>query len=99
MTLPTNLPALREIGFQANRRLLDVQQLSHDPIIGASAFTAATAPVHTPSGERIPGLRFADPRVHALLAALWPGSPGTLLCQGPFRTVHAHSYAHGSSKP
>jgi hypothetical protein len=28
----TNLPALREIGFSANRRLLGVQQLSHDPI-------------------------------------------------------------------
>jgi len=66
----TNLPALRKIGFQANRRLLRVQQLSHDPITGAAAFTAATGPVHTPSGERIPGLRFADPRVHALLAAL-----------------------------
>lgn len=66
----TNLPALREIGFQANRRLLDVQQLSHDPITGASALTAATGPVHTPSGERIPGLRFTDSRVHALLAAL-----------------------------
>jgi len=66
----TNLPALREIGFQANRRLLDVQQLSHDPITAATAFTAVTGPVHTPTGERIPGLRFADPRVHALLAAL-----------------------------
>src|SRR6516225_1406119 len=31
----TNLPALREIGFSANRRLLHVQRLSHDPITGA----------------------------------------------------------------
>jgi hypothetical protein len=66
----TNLPALREIGFTANRRLLDVQQLSHDPVTGASAFRAATTPVITTTGARIPGLRFADPRVHALLAAL-----------------------------
>src|SRR5664280_823883 len=66
----TNLPALREIGFPANRRLLRVQRLSHDPITGASAFTTATRPVLTPTGERIPGLRFADPRVHALLTAL-----------------------------
>src|SRR5213078_558836 len=29
----TNLPALREIGFTANRRLLRVQRLSHDPIV------------------------------------------------------------------
>jgi hypothetical protein len=65
-----NLPALREIGFTANRRLLDVQHLSHDPITGADAFTAITQPTRTPTGERIPGLRFADPRAHALLSAL-----------------------------
>jgi hypothetical protein len=65
-----NLPALREIGFTANRRLLDVQHLSHDPITGADAFDTITQPARTPSGERIPGLRFADPRAHALLAAL-----------------------------
>src|SRR5438445_1202661 len=35
----TNLPALRQIGFSANRRLLGVQRLSHDPIRGAQAFT------------------------------------------------------------
>ena len=29
-----NLPALREIGFSANRRLLGVQRLDHDPITG-----------------------------------------------------------------
>jgi hypothetical protein len=27
----TNLPALRQIGFSANRRLLDVKRLSHEP--------------------------------------------------------------------
>src|SRR5207245_4712829 len=29
-----NLPALREVGFRANRRLLDVQRISHDCSIG-----------------------------------------------------------------
>ena len=57
----TNLPALREIGFSANRRLLGVQRLSHDPITGADALTAVTDPVITDTGTRIPGLRFADP--------------------------------------
>jgi hypothetical protein len=32
-----NLPALREIGFTANRRLLRLQSISHDPITGAEA--------------------------------------------------------------
>jgi hypothetical protein len=66
----TNLAALRQIGFTANRRLLGVQRISHDPIRGAQAFTELTAPIVTESGTRIPGLRFADPRAHALLQAL-----------------------------
>jgi hypothetical protein len=66
----TNLPALRQIGFTANRRLLGVQRLSHDPIHGARALTNLTAPIITDAGTRIPGLRFADTRMHALLQAL-----------------------------
>jgi hypothetical protein len=63
----TNLPALRQIGFTTNRRLLGVQRLSHDPARGAEAFTALNDPITTPAGTRIPGLRFTDPRVQALL--------------------------------
>ena len=66
----TNLPALREIGFSANRRLLRVQQLGHDPITGTDALAAITGTVTTATGARIPGLRFADRRTHALLSAL-----------------------------
>jgi hypothetical protein len=66
----TSLPDLRQIGFAANRRLLGAQTISHDPIAGARAFTALTAPIVMPSGTRIPGLRFGDPRAHALLQAL-----------------------------
>jgi len=66
----SNLAALRQIGFSANRRLLGVQRVSHDPIRGAQAFTDLTAPVITSSGTRTAGLRFGDPRVHALLQAL-----------------------------
>jgi hypothetical protein len=66
----TNLAALRQIGFSANRRLLGVQRVSHDPIRGAQAFTDLTAPALTGNGTRIPGLRFGDARVHALLQAL-----------------------------
>lgn len=66
----TNLPALREIGFSANRRLLDVQRLSHDPADGTTALTAVTDPVHTTTGQRVAGMRFTDPRVQALLSVL-----------------------------
>src|SRR3954449_5675324 len=66
----TNLPALREVGFSANRRLLGVQRLSHDPARGAETFAAVHDPIITADGRRTAGLRFADPRAHALLAAL-----------------------------
>jgi len=36
-----NLPALRQVGFQANRRLLDVQRVSHDCAIGEDAMFGA----------------------------------------------------------
>jgi DNA-binding PadR family transcriptional regulator len=66
----TSLPDLRQIGFSANRRLLGVQTISHDPIRGAEAFHHLTAPIVTGEGTRIPGLRFGDTRVHALLQVL-----------------------------
>ena len=66
----TSLPDLRQLGFTANRRLLGVQTISHDPIRGAKAFTELTGPILTDSATRIAGLRFGDDRVHALLRAL-----------------------------
>ena len=64
-----NLPALREVGFSANRRLLDAQTISHDPIIGDTVFHHLNQPAFI-DGQRVAGLRFGDPRVHALLAAI-----------------------------
>ncbi len=66
----TNLPALREIGFCANRRLLHVQRLGHDPITGTDALRALTDPVTTATGARVPGLRLAERRSQALFSAL-----------------------------
>ncbi len=65
----TNLTALREVGFTANRRLLHVEHISHDPAAGAAAFTAVTAPA-TIDGQHGAALRFGDPRAQALLAVL-----------------------------
>jgi hypothetical protein len=64
-----NLPALREVGFSANRRLLDVETISHDCAIGEDAFNQVTAPI-TVGGQRASALRFHDPRVQALFAVL-----------------------------
>jgi len=64
-----NLPKLRAIGFAANRRLLDIERLSHDCILSEDTFQAIDKPINA-GHQRASGLRFADPRVHALLHAL-----------------------------
>ena len=64
-----NLPALRTIGFAANRRLLHVESLSHDCLIGEDSLHAVTSPVLV-HDQRAGGLRFGDRRVHALMHAL-----------------------------
>jgi hypothetical protein len=64
-----NLPKLRAIGLAANRRLLEVERLSHDCILSEDTFQAINGPV-TAGRQRASGLRFADPRAHALLHAL-----------------------------
>ncbi|MCA1708956.1 MAG: hypothetical protein LC808_39040, partial [Actinobacteria bacterium] len=66
----TNLPALREVGFSANRRLLGVQRLSHNPIRAEQAFTAVHHPIITADGHRTAGLRLGDRRAQALLQTL-----------------------------
>jgi hypothetical protein len=64
-----NLPKLREIGFAANRRLVEVERLSHDCILSEDTFQAINRPVAA-GRQRASGLHFADLRVHALFHAL-----------------------------
>ena len=64
-----NLPVLRQIGFQANRRLLDVQRISQDCAIGEEEFRRVTQPLEV-QGQRASALRYADSCVLALFSAL-----------------------------
>lgn len=64
-----NLPQLRKIGNHANRRLLNVQRLSHDPMAGEDALHHVTCPI-TVDGQRASAMRLNDPTVLALLTAL-----------------------------
>ena len=66
----SHLPELKEIGFTASRRLLDVQRISHDPAEGTAALAALTQPVISPAGTRTAGMPVTSTRVQALLAAL-----------------------------
>ena len=60
-----NLPALRQVGFQANRRLLEVERLSHDCAVGEEALLQLNGPVEV-NGQRTSALRTTDLRVLAL---------------------------------
>jgi hypothetical protein len=64
-----NLPELRQVGFQANRRLLDIQKVSHDCSLGEETFDRVVRPTEV-EGQRAAALRFGDPRVQALFSAL-----------------------------
>src|SRR5712691_4617020 len=71
-----NLPALRAVGFQANRRLLHVQKISQDCAVGEATFRQVTQPREV-QGQRVSALRYGDTAVLALLSALlvfrlWP---------------------------
>jgi hypothetical protein len=66
-----NLASLAQVGFQANRRLLDVQRISHDCWIGEQAFNDINQPAEV-DGQRVSSLRFGNFRTIALFAAiLW----------------------------
>src|SRR6201987_3164952 len=64
-----NLPALRQIGFEANRRILEVEKLSRDCGIGQQSFLQLQRSAEI-EGQRASALRFGDPRVQALFAVL-----------------------------
>ena len=64
-----NLPDLRKIGFAANRRVLEVEKLSHDCLIGTAAFEKLQQPAML-DGQRASALPFGQARVQALLCVL-----------------------------
>jgi hypothetical protein len=71
------LPRLRQIGFQANRRLLEVEKISHDCMLAEEAFQRLHRPRQV-NQQRTSALRFADPQVQSLCHALlaFPQLPG-----------------------
>jgi hypothetical protein len=64
-----NLPTLRQIGFAANRRVLQVEQLTHDCHIGAEAFDKLQKPAEV-DGQHVSALPFGQERVQALFTVL-----------------------------
>ena len=57
------------IGFQANRRVLEVQTITHDSMLAEETLQQLQRP-RTVEGQRVSALRFADPTVQALWNAV-----------------------------
>lgn len=64
-----HLPELRAIGRAANRRVLEVERVSHDCSLGAEAFTKLQKPAEV-DGQHASALPFGQERVQALLTVL-----------------------------
>jgi hypothetical protein len=66
----SNLPYLQKIGREINRRLLEVERVSHNSGLSGDSIQRVVQPTVTESGEKAPALKFGQPRVMALLLAL-----------------------------
>jgi hypothetical protein len=64
-----NLPALRKIGFQANRRVIQVQTITQDAILAEETLQQLQRP-RVVEGQRVSALRLADPTAQALWNAV-----------------------------
>ena len=64
-----NLAALGQISFEANRRILEIEKLSHDCAIGQPSFEQLQHPANV-EAQRASALRFGDLRAQALFAVL-----------------------------
>ena len=65
-----NLPYLQKLGRQINRRLLEVERVSHNSGLSGDSIQRVVQPTVTENGERAPALKFGQPRVMALFLAL-----------------------------
>ena len=65
-----NLPYLQKIGRQINRRLLEVERVSHNSGLSGDSIQRVVQPTVTEDGEKAPALKFGQPRVMALFLAL-----------------------------
>lgn len=66
----SNLPYLQRLGRQINRRLLQVERVSHNCGLSADSIHRVVQPTVNEDGQKAPGLRLGDPRVMASLLAL-----------------------------
>jgi len=66
----SNLPYLQKIGREINRRLLEVERVSHNSGLSGDSIQRVVQPTVNEDGEKAPALKFGHPRVMALFVAL-----------------------------
>ena len=66
----SNLVYLQKIGREINRRLLEVERVSHNSGLSGDSIQRVVQPTVTEDGEKAPALKFGQPRVMALFLAL-----------------------------
>src|ERR1700674_614066 len=66
----SNLAYLQKIGREINRRLLEVERVSHNSGLSGDSIQRVVQPTVTEDGEKAPALKFGQPRVMALFLAL-----------------------------
>src|SRR6204780_5408737 len=66
----SNLAYLQKIGREINRRLLEVERVSHNSGMSGDSIQRVVQPTVTADGEKAPALKFGQPRVMALFLAL-----------------------------
>jgi hypothetical protein len=65
-----NLPRLKALGRNINRRLLTLERVAHNCAIASRTVERIVLPTADETGQRIPALRWGEPRTMALFAAL-----------------------------
>jgi hypothetical protein len=65
-----NLPYLQKIGRQINRRLLEIERVSHNSGMSGDSIQRVVQPTVDEDGKKAPGLKFGQSRVMALFLAL-----------------------------
>jgi len=66
----SNLPYLQKVGRQINRRLLEVERVSHNCGLSGDSIQRVVQPTVTEDGQKAPSFKFGQPRVMALFLAL-----------------------------
>ena len=65
-----NFPYLQKIGREINRRLLEVERVSHNSGLSGDSIQRVVQPTVTDDGKKAPALKFGQPRVMGLFLAL-----------------------------